>query len=392
MDITPPRGQEADMRRSPELLLSLGLSCVFLAGCSEEKPAAPTVLRPARVITVAVQKHVFVAQGAGRIQSRYVGQVGFEVSGRLKSRDVDVGAVVKKGQTLAQISSVDYRNKVTAAEAELTAARAAVAQAAPQEERYRILLEKGHTTRPLYENALKALQSAEAQVQAAEANLRIARNQLGYTELRAPDDGIVTATLADPGQVVSAGQAVIEISRSSEREAVFAVASDHIGKARLGLQVKVWVQGRPETGVVGSVRQISPEADGTTGTYQVKVALPSPPPEMRLGAIVVGRAESADGPEIVSLPSTALLQSGESPQVWVVQDDGTVRRRAVQIFEFGTDTVALSQGLSAGERVVTAGVNSLADGQRVRPEPDGKPLPTPVPATGTLKAAMETTR
>ena len=86
-----------------------------------------------------LRSYAFVAQGAGRIQSRYVSQVGFEVGGRLTSREVDVGAVVKKGQRLAQLSAIDYQNKVTAAEADLAAAKAAVAQAAPQEERYRIL-------------------------------------------------------------------------------------------------------------------------------------------------------------------------------------------------------------------------------------------------------------
>src|SRR5687767_7641940 len=264
-------GRRPAMRQSLKTFLCASVACVCLAGCSEEKTAGPVVLRPARVVVVAPHKHAFVAQGARRIQSRYVSQVGFEVGGRLTSREVDVGAVVKKGQKLAQLSAVDYQNKVAAAEADLTAAKAAVAQAAPQEERYRILIANGHTTRPIYENALKALQSAHAQVQSAEANLRIAKNQLSYTELLAPNDGLVTATAADPGQVVAAGQKVVEISRSSEREAVFAVASEHVAQARLAMPVKVWVQGRPEITVIGSVRQISPEADSTTGTYEVKV-------------------------------------------------------------------------------------------------------------------------
>ena len=375
------------MHLSPKALLCASVACVCLAGCSEDKTAAPVAVRSARVVAVALHKHSFVAQGAGRIQSRYVSQVGFEVGGRLTSREVDVGAVVKKGQKLAQLSAVDYQNKVAAAEADLTAAKAAVAQAAPQEERYRILIANGHTTRPIYENALKALQSAHAQVQSAEANLRIAKNQLSYTELLAPNDGLVTATAADPGQVVSAGQKVVEISRSSEREAVFAVASEHVAQAKLAMPVKVWVQGRPEITVIGSVRQISPEADSTTGTYEVKVVLPSAPPEMRLGAVVVGRAET-EGPEVISVPSNALLQSGDGPQVWVVAEDGTVHRRAVELLEFSADSVVVSRGLSAGEKVVTAGVNSLAEGQPVKPEIEGKSGANSLAQSQPLKTAM----
>ena len=355
------------MRLSPGPFLCVCVACLYVAGCSKEQTAEPAAPRPARIAVVAPHKLALVAQGAGRIQSRYVSPVGFEVGGRLVSRDVDIGAIVKKGQKLAELSAVDYRNKVTAAEADLAAAQAARVQTAAQEERYNILLGKGFTTRAIYDDALRSLRSAEASVKSTEANLRIAQNQLGYTQLLAPDDGVVTATGADPGQVVAAGQMILEISRNAERDAVFAVASEHVARAKPGMPVNVWLQGRPEVAVIGSIREISPEADSTTGTYQVKVALPSPLPEMRLGAVVVGRVES-EGQEVTSLPATALLQSGDQPQVWVVGIEGKVQRREVELLEFGADLVVVSRGLSSGEKVVTAGVNSLADGQFVKPE------------------------
>jgi RND family efflux transporter MFP subunit len=316
---------------------------------------------------VNFQKLAPVAQGAGRIQSRYVSQVGFEVSGRLISRDVDVGMMVKKGQKLAELSDVDYRNKVAAAQANVAAAKAALAQAVAQENRKRVLLGKGFAPQSMYDDALKSLQGARAEVNAAEADLRIATNQLSYTQLIAPDDGVVTATNADPGQVVNAGQMVVEISRDTEREAVFAVAADHVAHALPGMGVRIWLQGRPEIVSTGVIREISPEADHSTGTYQVKVALTSPPPEMRLGAVVVGRAE-LEGRHIIKLPSTALLQRKDQPEVWVVGNDGRVHRRSVKILEFDTDSVVVDRGLSAGEQVVIAGVNSLADDQLVKPE------------------------
>ena len=257
---------------------------------------------------------------------------------------------------------------MTAAEGQLATAKAALAQATAQENRYRILLNEGWTTRALYEEALKSLQTAQAQVSSNEALLRIAQNQLSYTNLIAPDDGVVTATGADPGQVVAKGQMIVEIARNAEREAVFAVASEHIEHAKVGMPVKVWLQGRSEIAVTGSIREISPEADSATGTYQVKVTLPSSlPPEMRLGAVVVGRGE-IQGQEVVSLPPTALLQSGDQPQVWVVGDDGKVHRRPVELLQFDSNSIVVSGGLSAGEKVVTAGINSLAEGESVRPE------------------------
>ena len=124
---------------------------------------------------------------------------------------------------------------------------------------------------------------------------------------------------------------VVEISRNDAREAVFAVAGDDITRAKLGMAVNVSLQGRPDIAVTGTIREISPEADSTTGTYQVKVALPSPPPEMRLGAVVVGRVESDEGQEVTTLPPTALLQSGDEPQVWVIGNDDKVQRRKVEL-------------------------------------------------------------
>jgi RND family efflux transporter MFP subunit len=186
---------------------------------------------------------------------------------------------------------------------------------------------------------------------------------------------VVTATKADPGQVVDAGQAIVEIARNAEREAVFAVASEQIAHAKVGMPVKVWLQGRPEIAVTGSIREISPEADSTTGTYQVKVTLPSsPPPEMRLGAVVVGHAEIPGKEKVVSLPPSALLQSGNEAQVWVVGEDGKVHRRSVQLVEFDANSVVISRGLASGEKVVTAGINSLAEGESVKPETDGNSL------------------
>jgi RND family efflux transporter MFP subunit len=339
-----------------------------LAGCKEDQEtAAPPAPRPARVAVVTPHQLELVAQGAGRIEARYVSQVGFEVGGRLISRSVDIGTVVTKGEKLGELSASDFQNKVTAAEADLATARAALVQVAAQEDRDRVLADKGYTPRSVHDESLKSLRSAEAAVQAAEAQLRIAQNQLGYTRLLAPNDGIVTATGADPGQVVEAGQMVVEVSRDAEREAVFAVAGADVDGVTPGMQGKVWLQAQPEVAVVGSVREISPVANSATGTYEVRVSLPSAPREMRLGAIVVGRAE-AEGAEVTTLPATALLQSGDGAQVWVVSKENQVHRRKVELLEFDMDSVVVGAGLAPGEMVVTAGVNSLADGQDVRPE------------------------
>lgn len=355
------------MRLSSGPVLCACVASLFLAGCREEKAETPHIARPVRVAAVTPHKLLLVAEGSGRIEARYVSQVGFEVGGRLMSRGVDIGTVVTKGQTLGELNATDFENKVVAAEADFATAKATLVRAAAQENRDRALAERGHTPWTVHEESLKSLRSAEASVQSTEANLRIARNQLDHTRLLAPNDGVITATGADPGQVVEAGQMVVEVSRDAEREAVFAVAGEDVVRATLGMPIKVWLQAQPDVAVTGSIREISPMADRTTGTYDVKIALPSAPPTMRLGAIVVGRAE-AEGQDVTSLPATALLQSGDKPQVWVVSKENIVLRREVKLLEFDMESIVVGAGLAPGELVVIAGVNSLADGQDVKPE------------------------
>ncbi|MGH9808602.1 MAG: efflux RND transporter periplasmic adaptor subunit, partial [Terriglobia bacterium] len=159
------------MRLATVPFLCSCIACVYLAGCNDEN-TAPVAIRPARIVVVTPHQLGVVAEGAGRIQSRYLSPVGFEVDGRLTSRNVDIGTVVTKGQKLAELDAGDYQNKVTMAEGQLATAKAALTQATAQENRYRILLGEGWTTRALYDEALKSLQTAQAQVSSNEALLR----------------------------------------------------------------------------------------------------------------------------------------------------------------------------------------------------------------------------
>lgn len=354
------------------LTFRIGVTCqlaavaftLFLYGCSEEKVEAPPP-RTVRVMEANPQEMLLSAQASGQIEARYTSSVGFLVSGRLISRNVDVGAMVAVGDMLAQIDPTDFRNKVEASQAQLSAAQADVDQAAPQEIRYRKLLSQGFTTQADYDVALRALQNAQANLKAAQANLRLAEDQLKYTQLLAPTEGVVTQTGADNGQVLQAGQMVVQIARLDEREAVFSVSPQRIAFAHPGMSAQVWPQDTPDAKIAGSIREIAPNADPVTGTYTVKISLPNAPASLRLGTIVTGRAE-VEGGVMTRVPATALLQTGEQPQVWVVaQPDNTVKKTPVTVVRYDSDAVTVSKGLVKGDLVVVAGVNSLAEGQQV---------------------------
>ncbi len=337
--------------------------CLALAACQDDTPT-PAPPRTARVVEVSPAPMVMSAEGSGSIAAQTTTNVGFLVGGRVNARLVDVGDTVTAGEPIASIDPSDLQNQLDSAKGQVAAAQAAVDQAAPEEAAKKKLLADGFTTQAEYNLALRALQNAQADLASAQAQQRLAEDQLGYANLASPVAGAVTRTGADPGQVVQAGQMIIEVADTGALDAVFAVSQNIASLATIGVPVTVWLQSDPNISVVGAVRQIAPEADPTTGTYTIKVGLKDPPAVMRLGALVRGRVQS-DGKEVYSVPPTALLQTGEKGEVWVVGSDNAVHKTPVTVERYDTDAVLISEGLKKGDLVVIAGVNSLAEGQVV---------------------------
>ena len=343
------------------ILLSLAV-----AGCQkkDETPAPP---RTALVVEADPQAYPLVANGSGTIDARNTASVGFLVGGRMSSRAVGVGDVVKVDDLIANLDTTDLQNQLDAAKAAVAAAQATLDQAVPKEAAMKKLLAEGVTTQDTYNQALQALQSAQANLASAQANQRLAESQLGYATLKAPVAGAVTQTGADPGQVVSAGQMIVDIAQTADLDAVFSVAARVATAAKIGIPVDVSLQQDPTIKTVGAVRQISPSADATTGTYTIRVGLTNPPAQFRLGVLVNGRAEVAGG-VYVKVPATALLTTGDTPAVWVVGSDETVSKKPVKVSSYESDAVLIESGVEKGDLVVIAGVNSLVDGQKVTPQ------------------------
>jgi RND family efflux transporter MFP subunit len=352
------------------VLTLVGGAGILLAACSEEKPE-PLPPRAVRTVVVDPKPLHLEGQGSGTIQARYVNNIGFLVSGRLLSRNVDIGDTVKEGQLLSTIDPVDFQSKLTSAQSEVNNAQAALDQATGEESRFKQLLANGFTSQARYDQALKDLQAARAGMMGAQADLKLAQDQLAYTTLKAPTDGVVTQVGANVGQVVQAGEMVVQLSSFDARDGVFAVSVINIALAKVGMGVDVWLQAKPDVKTKGQVREIAPNADPITGTYTVKVTLENPPPEMFIGAVVVGEV-SFEGGVVIALPSTAVLQTGDDPAVWVVTEpDNTVKKVPITIGQFDEKSVTVKGGLEAGDRVVVVGVNSLAEGQKVAIEQAG---------------------
>ena len=195
-----------------------------LTACKKEEKAAAPDIRPVRTVTVEPREGGDTVSLTGEIQPRYQADIGFRVNGKILQRPVDVGTQVKKGDLLARLDPQQYRQDFEVAKAEVATAEAEVTRAEAQEWRQRELLKNGNTTRVQYDQSLKTFKTAQAQLDSARARQVQASENLDYTDLKADNDGVISAIGADPGQVVSAGQMVVKLAQPGEREAVFNVA------------------------------------------------------------------------------------------------------------------------------------------------------------------------
>ncbi|CDX39681.1 RND family efflux transporter MFP subunit [Mesorhizobium sp. SOD10] len=351
-------------------VLACGAAMVWHGAKSEAsnaKLAAPET-KLVKTMAVAPMLDADTRTAIGEIRPRLESDLGFRVSGKLLERVAEIGATVKKGEVLARIEDQDYRNRLASAEADVAAAQAVLFEARAAEARIGALLAKGFTTRANYDATLKNLRSAQAKLKSANIAFDMAKDQLGYTELHAEFDGIVTATGAEAGQSVNVGQMVVRVADPKSRDAVFSIAEAVFANApdtKHSPKVIVSLLSNPAITAVGTIREIAPMADAATRTFQVKVSLENAPAEMRFGASVGGRAEMARTPVVV-LPGSALFDKDGKPAVWVVTASSAVELKPITIVRYETDRVVVRDGLAKGDLVVTAGVNRLREHEKVR--------------------------
>lgn len=353
------------------IYLPLFLSVSLLAGCEQspvtEEEASP---RPVKTLT-ALAEQAAAASLPGVVRAQVETDLAFRTLGRIVSRKVDVGDLVLKGDMIAQIDPLSLRLAVRSAEADLRDAQAQLENAVTTERRKQTLARTSAGSIADRDLAEQQLKSAKANVAKATASLAKAHEQLGYAELRAEFDGVVTATFAEMGQTVSAGQPVLRLARLEQRDVVVDVPEAQFRSVRLKDRFSIALQLDSRIQTSGVLREIAPQADPNTRTHRLKIAMEHAPDVFRLGAVVSATPVAKEGKRTIALPSSAIGNKNGPDHVWIVDPStGTVAPRPVQLDgdTAGTQSVRVLSGLREGEEVVIAGVNELADGQKVKRE------------------------
>jgi RND family efflux transporter MFP subunit len=339
------------------------LSLISLGACSDAAPpSAPD--RPVRTTTIKPHPAIDSVVLTGHIRAREEIKLAFQIDGKLTERPVKVGDRVRLNQVVARLDPQDQQNALHANEADVSAAQANLAQANNNESRLR----RNNAPNDQLDQAVQQVKVAQAQVDAAQAKLKIAQNRLGYTELTSSIAGVVIATGAEPGEIVRAGQPVVVIARSNLKDAVFNVPPQlmYVKGVSVDSTVEVTLSENKDISAKGQIREIAPGTDAATRTIEVKIALDDPPADMRLGSSVTGRVETPAA-EIIEIPGSALTEANGLPAAWIVDPTTkTVSLRSVRVARYEPNSVIIAQGLHEGDTVVTAGVQALRPGQKVR--------------------------
>ncbi|WP_371919617.1 efflux RND transporter periplasmic adaptor subunit [Pseudomonas sp. BBP2017] len=338
---------------------------LFLAGCGKNT-AESEPIRPVLSMIVQPQVQASLGRFAGTIQARYESTLGFRVAGRIARRWVDVGSEVKPGDILASLDPADQRNQLRAAEGDLAKVQAQWINAQADARRQQQLFDRGVGAQAQLDIAQTNLKTTGASLEQARAALTQARDQLGYSELKADHAAVVTNWQAEAGQTVSAGQAVVTLARPDIKEAVIDLPTYLAEQLSADLKFVVASQLDPSINTTAILRELEPQADAATRTRRARLTLASTPKSFYLGTAISVTLTSSVSPRS-ELPATALLESDGQTRVWVVDpQQNTVATREVRLLERTPGSVVLSSGVQAGDRVVTAGVNSLKPGQKVK--------------------------
>lgn len=339
---------------------------LMLAACGESSNVRDPRIQPPLVRTATVASAVDPTRSfTGVVVAHVQSDLGFRVSGKVLERLVDTGQTVKRGQPLMRLDPLDFDLQSRAQQQAVAAAEARARQTAADEARNRNLIASGAISASAYDRIKSLADTAKAELNAAQAQADVARNATRYATLLADADGVIVETLAEPGQVVSAGQPVVRLAKAGQREAV--VYLPETLRPAVGTHAQARLYGNDTNVIPVKLRLLSDAADPLTRTFEARYVLEGAHANAPLGSTVT--LSVADGlaaePALV-VPLAAIHDLGKGPGVWIISGTpAVVSWRAITLLGLDDDLARVGGTLKPGEQIVALGAHLLHDGDQV---------------------------
>lgn len=353
-----------NLKKAVSLLCCTLLLISMLVGCGKDAEQSDSAVY---VKTQTVQYGSAAGEDnyAGTVKGRYESNLAFQVGGKILSRNINVGDAVSAGEVLMVIDDRDVQQNLNASEAQVASARSQLTLAQSNLARFKQLYAANAVSAQQLDQYQSAYENAAAAYEQAQAQANQSYNTLDYTRLTADASGVISAVNAEAGQVVAAGQTVATLVQDGEREIEISVPENKIQQIQTGQSAVVTFWALNSTEAEGIVREIAPIADSTARTYKVRISLPNPPQDMQLGMTANVSFSVNSGGSTAVLPLSALYQTENKTQVWIVNEDSKLELKDVQVISLGSNEVHVT-GLNQGDTVVTAGVHKLYEGEAVK--------------------------
>lgn len=367
-------------------LLTL-IAALFLTGCQDNDAKNANASKPVRGLkTVLIQdvEKSTVRRFPSVLQPASVSTLSFEVSGKLKEVTLDVGQQVKKGDVIAEIDPATLELKVQNSSAAVDLAKANAANAADNLERQEKLLASGTVTKVAVENAQTNAVTTASQVTQAQKSLETAKRDLAKAQLVAPFDGIINSLDVESFSTISAGAPVATIYATKAFEVSFSVNYDVVNLLTVGKHAKIRLADNPDISLGAVVSELGSRAD-TVSSFPVVVTLTDSDPSIKAGmAVEVSLEFAVESGQGFAVPLSAAIKEGQIENrgkpnqpsklaLYVFDPDtSTVQKRSVLVAGVRENSLLVVDGLKEGDRVASAGVSFLRDGQKVNLLPDSE--------------------
>ena len=344
---------------------------LLLTSCGGGGQAPENPLRPVKYTLVDYRQGSESRTFSGTARTEKIINLSFRSSGILTELNIKLGQKVKKGELLAQLDNVTARLNYESALASQSSAESQMNTAKLSLDRIRVLYEKGSASLTDFESAKNSYKTAQQSFESSKRSVAIQQEQIRYGYLYAPEDGVITSISAEVDETIRAGQPIAVMNAGTEMQISLGFPESIINEISLGMPVTVRLPVYSQQEFSGRVTELSPAVDNNTATYPARIQVMDPEGLIKAGmAANVTLNLKTDGRDdnVLTIPSEAVGEDSQGRFVFVIDETPeipVVRRTSVEVGALDSRGFEVLSGLQRGQKVATAGLQTLLDGQQV---------------------------